>query len=100
MGWASTSSAEISWKDITAVSQLTEKWYLGIGHRLVDCAEPSSAMSVSPHDEGKRDYDFCICCWKVISMNSAGRLTATNTVMRMMPSWMSSGVMVSPRPAG
>ena len=27
-------------------------------------------------------HDFCICCWKVISMNSAGRLIATNVESR------------------
>ncbi len=31
-------------------------------------------------------------------MNSAGRLMATSTVTRRMPSRMSSGVIVSPRP--
>ena len=31
-------------------------------------------------------------------MNSAGRVTATSTVMRMMPSSMSLAVMVSPKP--
>ena len=43
-------------------------------------------------------YDFCICCWKVMTINSAGREIATFILIFITPSSTSTGVMVTPRP--
>lgn len=43
-------------------------------------------------------YDFCICCSKVTTMNSAGRTMASFTVTSIFPSRISRLVMVLPRP--
>src|SRR5215475_7750904 len=42
--------------------------------------------------------EVCCFCWKVMTMNSAGRTRATFTVTLINPSRMSSEVMVAPRP--